>query len=259
MVNVIPDLHLTGDSQCFPFYVYNEEGNKRQENITDWALSHFRTCYRDSTITKWDIFYYVYGLLHHPTYRQKYAANLKRELPRIPPASPDSSNPKWGTKETFWAFSRAGKQLAHLHLHYEQQPQYPLPVLTAPGKKFSYRIEKMRLSKTKDSLIYNETLTLTGIPPETFEYWLGNRSALEWVIDQYQVTIDGHRGRRDRLEWLNDYQVKTPRNSGIVNDPNQTEDEGYILRLLGQVVWVSVETVKIVKRLPEWPEEEAPK
>ncbi len=245
MVNVIPDLHLTGDSQCFPFYVYNEAGNQRQENITDWALSHFRRSYQDSSISKWDIFYYIYGLLHHPTYREKYATNLRRELPRVPLVS-------FGTpKEGFWALSRAGRQLGQLHLHYERQPQYPLPVLLASGKTFSYRVDKMRLTNNKESLVYNDTLTLTGIPAEVFEYRLGNRSALEWVIDQYQVTIDGHRGRRDQLERLNEFQVRSFRNREIVNDPHSAGEEGYVLRLIGQVVWISVETVKIVKRLPE--------
>ena len=93
--------------QCFPFYVYDEDGTNRRENITDWALEHFRKHYNDKKITKWDIFYYVYGVLHHPEYRAKYAENLKRELPRIPLA------------KDFWGFSKAGKELARLHIEYE--------------------------------------------------------------------------------------------------------------------------------------------
>ena len=84
MTQQVPDLHLTGDSQCFPFYTYDEDGTNRRENITDWALEQFRGHYQDDAITKWDIFHYVYGLLHHPDYRERYQANLKRELPRIP-------------------------------------------------------------------------------------------------------------------------------------------------------------------------------
>ena len=87
MTQFLTDIHLTGDSQCFPFYTYDEDGTNRQENITDWALAHFRTHYNDDTISKWDIFHYIYGLLHHPNYREKYQANLKRDLPHIPFAS----------------------------------------------------------------------------------------------------------------------------------------------------------------------------
>jgi predicted helicase len=110
LVDVLPQ----GGSQCFPFYVYNEDGTNRRENITDWALEHFREKYADQNITKWDIFYYVYAVLHHPEYRTKYAENLKRELPRIPLA------------KDFWGFSKAGKELADLHIDYEKLEPYPL-------------------------------------------------------------------------------------------------------------------------------------
>jgi predicted helicase len=156
-----------------------------------------------------------------------------------------------GKRGAFWAVSHAGKQLAELHLHYEQQPEYPLQKVATPGMKPHYRIDKMRLSKEKDTLIYNDAFILTGIPPEVFDYRLGNRSALEWVIDQYQVTIDGQSGNRDKVEWLNDYQAKTVKGSGILNDPNRRDDEQYILRLIGQVMTVSLETMKIVKGLAE--------
>ncbi len=216
MVNCLPDLGLIEATQCFPFYTYSEDGTHRQENITDWALKTFRQHYRSRKLTKWDIFYYVYGLLHHPGYREKYAANLKRELPRVPYA-PD-----------FWAFANAGQQLAELHLHYETQPEYPLRLVTK--EPLNWRVAKLKLSKDKTRLSYNESLTLTGIPSEAFEYRLGNRSALDWVIDQYQVSQD--------------------KRSGIVNDPNRLADEQYIARLIGQVVTVSVKTVEIVKGLP---------
>ena len=99
MTQHIADLHFTGDSQCFPFYTYDEDGRNRRENITDWALAEFRAHYGDKTIGKWDIFHYVYGLLHHPEYRERYQANLRRDLPRLP-YTPD-----------FWAFAKAGKRL----------------------------------------------------------------------------------------------------------------------------------------------------
>jgi predicted helicase len=244
----IADLHLVGagaQTQCLPFYVYDEDGTNRRENITDWALEHFRGHYNDNEITKWDVFYYVYAVLHHPEYRAKYAENLKRELPRIPLA------------KDFWGFSKAGKELARLHIEYEKLEPCPLkfiettdvaassprhggvkpPLQTADLKvsatiPLSYRVEdKMRLSKDRRSLKVNDSLTLGGIPPEAFEYRLGNRSALEWVIDQYQVTED--------------------KRSGIHSDPNRADDPEYIVRLVGQVIYVSLETIKIVGSLPE--------
>ncbi len=222
MTDRIADLHVVGagcSAQCFPFYTYDEDGSNRRENITDWALEQFRAQYQDDSIAKWDIFHYVYGLLHHPTYRETYAANLRRELPRIPYAP------------EFWPFAQAGQKLAELHVNYEQQAEYPLQFVENKDEPLNWRVEKMRLSKDKTQLKYNEFLTLAGIPPEVFEYRLGNRSALDWVIDQYRV--------------------KTDKRSGIVNDPNNLDDEQYIVRLVGQVITVSLETVRIVKNLPE--------
>jgi len=167
-------------------------------------------------ITKWDIFHYTYGLLHHPEYREKYAANLKRELPRIPFA-PD-----------FRAFAEAGKRLADLHVNYEDQPEYGLETIET-GPTLDWKVEKMKLSKDKTQLIYNDFLTLAGIPPEVYEYKLGNRSALEWIVDQYRV--------------------KTDKRSGIVSDPNRADDPEYTVRLIKKVVTVSLETVKVVKEL----------
>src|SRR5262249_45945225 len=162
---------------------------------------------------------YVYGLLHHPGYRERFADNLKREMPRISLA-PD-----------FRAFATAGRELAHLHLEYEKLEPYPLDWRETTGVPLSYRVDgKMRLSKDKATLVVNPTLTLAGIPPETFQYRLGNRSALEWVIDQYQVKQD--------------------KRSGIRSDPNRADDEEYIVRLVGQVVNVSLETARIVAGLP---------
>ena len=218
-VNVIPDLLPQSGSQCFPFYTYNKDGTNRTENLTDWALSHYQKHYQDDSITKWAIFYYVYGLLHHPGYREKYAANLKRELPRLPMA------------KDFWAFSKAGKKLADLHINYEQQPAYPLKMIENPKVPFSLRVSKMRLSKDKKQLIYNDFLTLDGIPSAVFDYKLGNRSALEWVIDQYRIKVD--------------------KRSGIVNDPNREQDESYIIELVKKMMTVSLETLKVIDKLTE--------
>jgi predicted helicase len=221
-VRGIADLHLCATldgHECFPFYIYNDDGTNRRENITDWSLAQFRAQYNDESITKWEIFHYVYGILHHPGYRTKFADNLKRELPRIPFA-PD-----------FRAFATAGAALAKLHLDYEQLEPWPLRWIETPDVPLSYRVEKLKLSKDKTTLTVNKSLALDDIPPEVFEYRLGNRSALDWVIDQYQVWDD--------------------KRSGIKSDPNREDDEQYIVRLIGQVVRVSVETVKFVKALPE--------
>lgn len=212
-------MNFFGDpAQCFPFYTYDEDRTNRRENVTDWALEQFRARYAGESISKWDIFHYVYALLHHPVYRERYAANLKRELPRVPFA-PD-----------FRAFADAGALLADLHVNYERQPEYPLERAEQKGAALDWRVERMKLGKDKQSLAYNDFLTLSGFPPEVFEYRLGNRSALEWVVDQYQVSTD--------------------RRSGITNDPNRADDPQYVVRLVGQVTHVSVETVKIVRALP---------
>ena len=219
MANQIPDLLPQSGSQCFPFYTYDEDGTNRQENITDWALTEFRTHYNDHTITKWDIFHYTYALLHHPTYREKYERNLKRDLPHIPFA------------EDFWGFAKVGAQLADLHVNYESVPKYDkLRKVETPGMQVNWDVEKMKLSKDKTQLKYNDFLTLDGIPAEVYDYRLGNRSALEWVVDQYRVKVD--------------------KRSGIVNDPNRADQPQYIVDLIGCVITVSLKTAEIVKNLP---------
>ena len=206
-------------TQCFPFYTYNEDGTNRQENITDWALTEFRTHYSDNAITKWDIFHYTYALLHHPDYREKYEMNLKRDLPHIPFA------------ENFWGFVNAGAALADLHVHYESAPKYNrLKYVETEGTTVDWRVDKMTLSKDKTQLKYNDFLTLDGIPTEAFDYRLGNRSALEWVVDQYRV--------------------KTDKRSGIVNDPNRSDQPRYIVDLIARVIHMSLKTVEIVAGLP---------
>jgi predicted helicase len=268
--NRIPEMHLCASTDgflCFPFYTYAEDGTRCRENITDWALEQFRAHYHDPSITKWDIFHYIYAVLHHTDYRERYAANLRRELPRIPfaachPEAAESSakqrTPNEGPMQlagstsaasksigpsarkkrgpqddtvVFKALVAAGKRLAEIHVHYEQQPEYKLTKVEKKGEKLEYRVSKMKLSKDKTTLIYNQFLTLSGIPKETYEYRLGNRSALEWVIDQYQISTD--------------------KRSGIINDPNRTDDPQYILRLIGQVITVSLETTNTVRSLPQ--------
>jgi predicted helicase len=222
--NTMTDLHLVGagcGTQCFPFYTYNEDGTNRRENITDWSLTQFQGKYGPA-VTKWDIFHYVYGLLHHPQYRERYAENLKRDLPHIPLLH---------TKEAFNTCVRIGKQLMDMHLRYEEAKEYALEELDNKDVPFTYRVEKMRLSNDRRVVVVNESFRLGPLPPEVFEYRLGNRSALEWVLDQYQVSKDAR--------------------SGIESDPNRLDDEQYIVHLVEKVVTVSVETVRLVKELAD--------
>jgi predicted helicase len=238
----IVDIQLSPNGQCFPFYVYDEDGTNRRDNITDWGLEQFRSHYSDSTISKMDIFHYVYGLLHDSRYREKYAANLKRELPRIPFA------------KHFRVYAEAGKKLMDMHLHYEEQERYPVKEEWSLPKGFihphgipvnsieqvplheRYAVSKMkrdRIDPTK--LIYNDLLTLTGIPSSADHYMLGNRSALNWIIDQYQVSID--------------------KRSGIVNDPNEyckeINNPRYIVELIQSIITLSMNTNEIVNGLPK--------
>ena len=222
MSGQLVDLHFVGPgcgTQCFPFYTYDEDGTNRRENITDWALAEFRNHYSDDTLTKWDIFHYTYGLLHHPTYREKYQANLKRDLPHIPFA------------KDFWGFAKVGARLADLHVNYESQPEYDgLKFTQNLNVPLNWDVQKMKLSRDKTSLVYNEFLTLGNIPEQAFDYRLGTRSALEWIVDQYRI--------------------KTDKRSRIVNNPNRAADPEYIVKLIGKVITVSVETVEIVSGLP---------
>lgn len=219
--NTISCLDLLEKTQCFPFYTYTENGTHRTANITDWALSQFRSKYFDS-VSKRDIFHYVYALLHHPAYRAKYGANLKRELPRIPFVASSAD---------FRAFCDIGAQLSDWHLQYESAPEYALRWVENKEVPWTWRVEKMKLSPDKSTLIVNPALTLEGIPPQALEYRLGNRSALEWIVDQYQI--------------------KTDARSGLTNDPNREDDPEYIARLVCRVVTASVETVRLVGALPE--------
>lgn len=219
MTDCIPDFHMTGDTQCFPLFTYSLNGVLRRDNITDWALAQFQAQY-GTGVTKPDIFHYVYALLHAPAYRERYKENLKRDLPRIPFVPADA----------FAAFADAGRTLAALHISYEQADEYPLKQIVNKDVPFSWRVSKMRLTKDRAGVVVNDSLTLSGIPPEVFQYKLGNRSALEWVLDQYQVSVD--------------------KRSGITSDPNRADDPEYIARLVGRVVTVSVETEKCVRGLP---------
>ena len=239
LLDTLPDLHVTGagsGGQYFPRFTYEKtttedtlfagnsdsSGYTRVDNITDSALKDYRETYGEK-VSKDDIFYYVYGLLHSPTYRNEFAADLKKMLPRIPKV------------KDFAGFAQAGRKLADLHLNYETIEPYPLDEIG----EGSFRVQKMAFGKVgkekdKSTIIYNSAITLKGIPDDAYRYMLGSRSAIGWIIDRYQV--------------------KTDKASGIVNDPNDWADEHneprYIIDLVKRIVTVSIETMKIVDNLP---------
>lgn len=223
--NLIPNLVATAGfgsaTYCFPLYTYRDGGKRREDNIPLFTVEHFQRHYRDKAITREDIFHYVYAVLHHPEYRAAYSENLKRELARVPLS---------GKAADFRAFAEAGKRLLELHVNYEKQKSYPLKHVENPEARLDWRVEAIKLSKDRSAIHYNDFFTLAGIPEHVFEYRLGNRSALEWVIDQYRVERD-ERGN-------------------VISDPNRPGDEQYIARLLGQVVTVSLETIKTIASLP---------
>ena len=229
--------------QLLPRYRYMETSDPEQgtllpneplrcDNITDEAIGAYRSRY-GNWVTKDHIFSYVYGILHSPDYRERYAADLAKLLPRIPEVA---------TIDAFSAFSEAGKNLLDLHINYEAAEPYPLDELTphgAPEGSERYRVQKMRWggntkSPDRSKIIYNDWITLAGIPEEAHEYVVGPRSALAWLLDRYQVTTD--------------------KTSGIVNDPNdwglERGDPRYIINLVKRVTTVSVATMAIVKGLP---------
>ncbi|NMA42872.1 MAG: helicase, partial [Oligosphaeraceae bacterium] len=238
ITDITPDLELIGKSQCFPLYYYErnvhfqpdlfqlQEGEyTRHDAINDFIYDLCRGKYGFKT-TKEDIFYYVYGLLHHPRYKERFAADLKKSLPRIPLVK---------SADDFRAFAKAGRQLAELHLRYESLEPYRALEITGLEHN-DFRVEKMRFADkdAKDVIIFNRHIRISGIPLEAYDYVVNGKSAIEWIIERYQVTQH--------------------KDSGIVNDPNQWLDgtePRYILDLLLKIIRVSLETMTIVKQLPE--------
>ncbi len=206
------------------------DGYERRDNITDATLAAYREHYKDEHITKEDIFFYVYALLHHPTYRERYEADLKKMLPRIPKVA------------GFGKYSEIGRKLAHLHVNYEQIEPYPLDEewkLNSPKDPWErYHVTKLAWGRRKDTsrLLYNDHLTLSGFPPEINQYQVGGRSPIEWMIDRYKITQD--------------------RKSGIVNDPNgYFRDVGnprYLVDLVKSLVTVSIRTQDLIAELPDF-------
>lgn len=248
--DVVPNLHLHDSGQCFPLYWYesaeavskgsnvrlfderighNVGGYVRRDAITDWALERFITQYSDGLITKEDVFYYIYGVLHSPSYRVKYASSLKKMLPQIP------------FVVQFWEYSRTGRELAYWHLNYETVEPYELAEESkglALDSKVLYRVDKMMFAKTKKAvdktaIIVNSRVHVHGIPVEAYEFIVNGKSAIQWLMERYAISVD--------------------KDSRIKNDPNDwSSDHRYIIDLLKRIVRVSVETVKLVGSLPEF-------
>ena len=258
MIDCISCLQPDGGNQCFPLYLYeksdtgtkgsgdnddmfaekseaSKQGYTRKDAITDEGLQHFQKAWPDEAISKEDIFYYIYGLLHSEDYRSRYANNLGKELPRIPAVK---------TAGDFRAFGQAGRDLAELHLNYEEVAMYPARVEGVNMKSTSaddFRVKKMKYGKNgrqKDlsTLHYNNKITVSDIPPEAYDYVVNGKPALNWVVERQCV--------------------KTDKASGIVNDANDWAIETmnnprYPPELFLRVITVSLETMKIVKSLPK--------
>ncbi|ABM96881.1 DEAD/DEAH box helicase [Methylibium petroleiphilum] len=261
-VDSIPNMHLTDTGQCFPMYWYEKVGGDdddeevdrqdelfssaaskqvpdefgyiRHDSITDWALQQFRSTYSDKKISKEDIFWYVYGVLHSTEYRQRFAIDLKKSIPRVPFA------------EDFWAFSATGRKLGDLHLGYESVNPFDLHEeagrLVMEAK--DYRVTKMVFAKKdggadQSAIVFNEHLVLRGIPAQAYEYTIAGKSAIEWVMEMYQVKVDA--------------------DSQIRNDPNAWFDNPReLVDLLKRVIRVSVESAKLIQSLPALAERSSP-
>jgi predicted helicase len=221
--NIIPDYHINGDAICISLYRYDHDGN-RIDNITDWGLEQFNNQYpsegKKNNITKDDIFHYVYGVLHDPAYRKKYELNLKREFPRIP------------FYKDFWKWADWGKKLMKLHIEYEKAKPYPLKVVTSkipPGTKIK---SKLKADREAGIIYLDDATSLEGIPSEAWEYKLGNRSALEWVLDQYKET-----------------KASDPTIAEMFDNYRFADYKKEVIELLKKVCTVSVETVKVVEQM----------
>lgn len=246
ITDCIPDRQMQFNGQCFPLYYYEENNSSqkglfdeggssdyiRRDGVSDFILERAKKQY-GKNVTKEDVFYYVYGFLHSPEYRETFANDLKKMLPRLPLVE---------DVRDFWAFSKAGRQLAELHLNYETVPAYEGVTVKQPDVIFQmtpeemYRVTKMRFPKKdqKDTIIYNGIFTIENIPAKAYEYVVNGKSAIEWIMERYQVTVH--------------------KDSGIKNDPNDWSAEvgnaSYIFDLLLSVINVSVQTVDIVEGLP---------
>ena len=239
------NMHFLDTSQIFPLQYFEKNEQKQntlfdsvsdndytiRDGVSDFILNRAIKQYGKS-VSKEDIFYYVYGILHSKEYRETFANDLKKMLPRIPLVE---------KAKDFWAFSNAGRKLAELHINYESVSAHPDVVVEGEESEF-YNVEKMRFPKKeqKDTIVYNSRITLSNIPEKAYHYVVNEKSAIEWIIDRYRITVD-----------LN----KKGEGSGIKNDPNDWSAEDgnprYILDQLLSVINVSTQTVDIVNDLPK--------
>ncbi len=221
--NLLVGLDTIEKTQCLPLYRYDKKGN-RIENITDWGLQQFQNYCDDTTVTKLDIFHYTYAVLHNPAYRQKYEQNLKRDFPRIP------------IYDNFQQWIDWGKQLMDLHINYETIAPYPLKRIDiesplAPLCKGGIKA-KLKADKEKGIIILDDVTSLHDIPKPAWEYQLGNRSALEWILDQYKE--------------------KKPKDKTIAEKFNTYRFADYkegVIDLIQRVCTVSVETMNIIQQM----------
>ena len=237
ITNQIPDLHiLESGTQCFPLYWYEknerdtlslfDNGNSdysRRSGITDFILQRAREEYGPKTSAE-DVFYYVYGLLHSTDYRKKFAADLTKDLPRIPFVS---------SSQDFKAFVKAGRKLADLHLNYETGPLCQQLIITG-DKPNKLNATKMRFPSKEDkgTILFNDSVKIENIPMAAYDYVVNGKSAVEWIMERYAITKNA--------------------DSGIVNDPNLwSNNPRYILDLVSRVIQMSIETQKIVAGLPK--------
>jgi predicted helicase len=236
----ITNLDTIEKSQCFPLYYFEEREKQsptlfdsasdgeqiRRDGISDFIFEQAKRIY-GKNVTKEDLFYYVYGFLHSYDYRVTFSADLKRMLPRLPLVD---------EPRDFWKFSKAGRELADLHINYETIPAYENVKVTGLKCGF-YEVEKMRFpaKDRKDTIIYNSKIMIENIPLKAYEYVVNGKSVIEWIMERYQVS--------------------THKESGITNDPNDWAKEvgnpRYILDLLLSIINVSMKTVKIVEGLPQ--------
>ena len=234
----ISDRGFLDTAQCFPLFFFDDKGQKR-DGISDWALQDFKSKYNDKTISKEDIFYYIYGVLNSKEYQEKYQNSLTKSLPHIP------------LYKGFKGFSALGRELSNLHLNYEKQKPLPEVKILKNGKKINIsslkntpeilKVEKMRFRKIKEkgkvkedlsTIIFNEFITIQGIPEKAYEYQIGDWSAIKHVLDRQRIKPD--------------------KPSGITHDPNEfSDDPSYILNLLLSVISLSVKTVELRDKLPK--------
>jgi predicted helicase len=241
ITDTLPDLELIGKSQCFPLNLYETREKQspslfdtsndtkdfiRRDGISDFIFDRARVQY-GKDVTKEDIFYYVYGFLHCPSYRTTFSADLKKMLPRLPLVD---------EPRDFWKFSKAGRELAELHINYETVPAYEGVKVSGANSGF-FEVDKMRFPQKdqKDTIIYNGKIMIQNIPLKAYEYVVNGKSAIEWIMERYQIT--------------------THKESRITNNPNDWAKEvgnpRYILDLLLSVINVSMKTLKIIESLPQ--------